>query len=273
MIRQPAVAGQFYNASPEALAAEVAQYTTGTVAPQPAIAVVSPHAGLMYSGHVAGAVYARVTLPDTVILIGPNHTGMGPPVSVYPHGSWLIPGGSVPVDRDVTDAVLAHCAQAKADTSAHQYEHCIEVQLPFLRQARNDVRIVPIVLGHVPLEICRELGECLARIILGRSAPYAGAGRPLLVASTDMTHYEPDQIVRTKDRHAITAIEHLDPTALSAAVRQHRITMCGFAATVTVLHAARALGATAGTLVRYATSGDISGDRDRVVGYAGLAIA
>lgn len=273
MIRQPAVAGSFYSASPEALAADLSQYMPRTAAPQAAIAVVSPHAGLMYSGHVAGAVYARVIIPGTAILIGPNHSGLGPPISVYPQGSWLIPGDSVPVDADLAETLLAKLPQAKADTSAHLCEHCLEVQLPFLRRARNDVRIVPILLGAVSLELCRQLGACLARIILDHSPPGGGAAGPLLIASTDLTHYEPDQVARMKDRQAIAAIERLDPTALSAAVREQGIAMCGFAPTMTVLHAARALGATTGTLVRYATSGDISHDRTSVVGYAGLTIA
>src|SRR5881409_728756 len=147
MVRPPAVAGQFYSASPERLDAEVAGYTQSEAVPHAAVGVVTPHAGLMYSGHVAGAVYARVLLPETVILIGPNHTGFGPPVSVYPDGSWLIPGAEVAVDRVLAGDILARYPRAEADVSAHQSEHCLEVQLPFLRRARPGVRIVPIVFG------------------------------------------------------------------------------------------------------------------------------
>ncbi len=273
MIRQPAVAGQFYSASPETLAADVARYLDPTATAQPAVALVSPHAGLMYSGHVAGAVYARVSIPSTVVLIGPNHQGLGPPLSVYPGGTWLIPGGAVHVDSDLVAALLADCPKAEADTSAHLYEHCLEVQLPFLYRLRPDVRIVPVVFGHAPQTAYEEFGLCLARIIRSRGVRQADEAGPLLIASTDLTHYEPDPIVRAKDRHAIEAIRRLDPSGLGAAVRQHRITMCGFGATLAVLHAARALGASGGSLVRYATSGDISGERDQVVGYAGLTIA
>ncbi|MEW6544401.1 MAG: AmmeMemoRadiSam system protein B [Nitrospirota bacterium] len=266
MIRQPAVAGQFYSASPEALSADVARYTDLSADRRPALAVVSPHAGLMYSGHVAGAVFSRVDVPTTVILLGPNHTGVGPPLSVYQDGAWLIPGGTVPVDRDLAGAILAAFPLAEADASAHRNEHCLEVQLPFLRHARPDVSIVPIVLGSDSEQTLRDLGLCLARLIRDR------APRPLLLVSTDFSHYDPDPVVRQKDRHAIEAIERLDPDGLGAAVKRYRITMCGYAPMVTVLHAVRSLGATGASLIRYATSGDVSGDRGSVVGYAGLVI-
>jgi len=268
MIRQPAVAGQFYNASPEVLRADVARYFDSSATPHIATAVVSPHAGLIYSGHVAGAVYSRVSLPQTVILIGPNHTGLGPVVSVFPEGTWLIPGGELAIDRTVTAELLARYPEAEADTSAHQSEHCLEVQLPFLRQAR----IVPIVLGTTREEVCRDLGLCLAEIIEAHAAQRGRSAMPLLIASTDMSHYEPDSVTRAKDRFALEAIQRLDPEGLQAAVRAHEITMCGLGPTVTMLHAVRALGATNSSLVRYATSGEISGDLDRVVGYGGFVI-
>ncbi len=273
MLRKPAVAGQFYSASPETLAADVSRYLEPTATTQPAIAIVSPHAGLMYSGHVAGAVYARVSLPSTIILIGPNHRSLGPLISIYPSGAWLIPDGMVQVDQELVSTILAEYPRAEADVSAHLREHCLEVQLPFLHRLRPDIQIVPILLSQVREEVYREFGLCLARIIRDRAAKQPSHAKPLLVASTDLTHYEPDQIVRAKDRHAIDAIEHLDPVGLETAVRQHRISMCGFGATVTVLHAARALEARGGSLVRYATSGDACGRLDEVVGYAGLTIA
>ncbi len=272
MIRQPAVAGQFYSASPEGLRADVARYFDSSAVPHAATAIVSPHAGLMYSGHVAGAVYSRVSLPDIVILIGPNHTGLGPPVSVYPEGTWLIPGGQLAIDSTLAAELLARYPQAEADTSAHRSEHCLEVQLPFLRQARADVRIVPIVLGTTREEVCRDLGLCLAEIIQVHAAKHSRSARPLLIASTDMSHYEPDSVTREKDRFALEAIQRLDPEELQATVRTHQISMCGLGPTVTVLHAVRVLGATDSSLVRYATSGEISGDFDRVVGYAGFVI-
>jgi len=270
MLRKPAVAGLFYSSSPEALADEVDRCMDRSVQPQPAIAAVSPHAGLMYSGPVAGSVYSRIALPDTVILIGPNHTGIGPAVSVYPEGAWQMPFGAVSIDRALAQQVLARCPHAEADTSAHQREHCLEVQLPFLQDRHRRISIVPIVLGTRDPALCRAVGECLAAIV--SAAGSAVGGRPLLVASTDMNHYESDAATREKDRHAITAIARLDPEGLDAAVTEHRISMCGIAPTLAVLHAARRLGATGATLVDYATSADRGGDRDRVVGYAGFTI-
>jgi len=270
MIRPPAVAGLFYSASAAALEEEVAGCLDPSAQPGPVIAAVSPHAGLMYSGPVAGSVYSRIVLPGTIILVGPNHTGIGPAVSVYPEGAWQMPGGAVSIDRDLAQRFLAACPHAEADTSAHQQEHCLEVQLPFLQNRRRQFRIVPIVLGTRDPDLCRAVGESLATII-GRTAG-TDDGRPLLVSSTDMNHYESDAVTREKDRHAIAAIEHLDPDALDAAVTAHRITMCGIAPTLAVLHAARGLGARHATLVRYATSGDRSGDRQHVVGYAGFTI-
>ena len=270
MIRPAAVAGPFYSASAAALETEVAGYLDTQARPQAKIAVICPHAGLMYSGPVAGSVYSRVTLPETVILVGPNHTGIGPAVSVYPEGAWQMPGGDVCINRDLAEKILSLCPHAEADTSARQREHCLEVQLPFLQSRRRPVRIVPIVLGTHDPALCRAIGDCLAAIV----AQHTGApdGQPLLVASTDMNHYESDAITREKDRHAIEAIERLDPDRLDAVVSAHHISMCGIAPTLAVLHAARALGATGATLVRYATSGDRSGDRARVVGYAGFTI-
>jgi AmmeMemoRadiSam system protein B len=181
-----------------------------------------------------------------------------------------MPGGAVSVDRDLARRILDECPQAVADTSAHLREHCLEVQLPFLHHLRPGVRIVPIVLGIRDPDRCRAVGECLAAIV--RSSAGAQGGRPLLLASTDMNHYESDAITRDKDRHAIAAIEDLDPDKLDEAVTVHDISMCGIAPTLAVLHAARRLEATGATLVRYATSADRGGDRNRVVGYAGFTI-
>lgn len=272
-IRQPAVAGQFYSDDEAILADDLQRYLDTGATAAPAIAVVSPHAGLMYSGHVAGATYAQVTIPRTVILLGPNHRGAGPPVSVYARGTWLIPGGALSVDEALAETLLARYPEAQADTTAHQYEHCLEVQLPFLRRLRPDVRIVPILLSHMPDRAYTDLGLCLGGMLREMAGREGRPPLPLLVASTDLTHYEPDAVTRAKDRHAIDAIRRLDPEGLGAAVRTHRITMCGYGATVAVLHAARALGADHASLARYATSGDITGDRDSVVGYAGLVVA
>jgi AmmeMemoRadiSam system protein B len=272
MLRKPAVAGPFYSASAATLEADVAGCMDGSAQPEPRIAVISPHAGLMYSGPVAGSVYSRVLVPETVILVGPNHTGIGPALSVYPEGVWQMPGGAVSVNRDLAHEILARCPQAEADTSAHQREHCLEVQLPFLQHRRRQVQIVPIVLGTRDHDLCLVLGECLAAVIARYADTHTSSGPPLLVASTDMNHYESDAITREKDRLAIETITRLDSDGLDAAVITHCISMCGIAPTLAILHAARRLGATGATLVRYATSGDRTGDRTSVVGYAGFTI-
>ncbi|MGH7254482.1 MAG: AmmeMemoRadiSam system protein B [Nitrospirales bacterium] len=271
MLRPPAVAGAFYSASPAALAEEVTRYLDASTEPHSALGVICPHAGLMYSGHVAGAVLSRVTVPPTVILLGPNHTGRGPAISVYPKGAWDLPGGAIPVDEVLAERLLVRFPWGVADTVAHQSEHCLEVQLPFLRRLRPDLKILPVVIGTSRLETCQVLGESLAAIT--RELTETGHSRPLLLASTDMSHYEPDDVTRAKDRYALAAIERLDPAALGEAVRTHRITMCGFAPTLSFLHAARGLGASRATLVRYATSGEVNQVWDRVVGYAGFVVS
>ncbi len=269
--RLPAVAGQFYSASPQALRAEVERCQDPEGRPEPMLIGISPHAGLMYSGPVAGAVYARLALPETVVLIGPNHTGLGPSVSVYPEGSWLMPGCEVPVDRSLAQVILSRFPEAAPDESAHRYEHCLEVQLPFLTHARQDLHIVPIVLGTTNPEACRRLGRTLASVIRERAAGDPSS-QALILATTDMTHYEPDHVARERDAHAIGAIESLDPDTLYAEVRARGISMCGLGPTLVAMEIARACGATHASLIRYATSGDVGGDRDRVVGYAGFVI-
>jgi hypothetical protein len=279
MIRQPAVAGTFYSASAETLRADVARACVLTETRLPAIAVVSPHAGYIYSGAVAGAVFARITIPETVILLGPNHTGLGPTISVFARGTWIIPGTAIDVDESLSHALLCQIPGAEADTSAHRHEHSLEVQLPFLDHARRTLlpneeyppmRVVPIILGTAQRQICRTIGLALAGVIREHAA--RGNSVPLLLASSDMNHYESDAVTRRKDRQAIEAIQHLDPDGLADAVQEQNISMCGVGPTMAVLHAARALGASAATLTGYATSGEVSKDLEHVVGYAGFVI-
>jgi AmmeMemoRadiSam system protein B len=280
MVRLPAVAGQFYSASVDALRADIQRFM-GEPDPGPAVAAIAPHAGLVYSGYVAGAVYGRLVPPPTVILIGPNHTGLGPPISVYPEGTWVVPGGEMVIDSVLTNELLTSFPSAQSDAAAHTFEHCLEMQLPFLLhgydfgaarfQGKNCVpKILAIVLGTTDLELCRAFGGALARLIAdGAVAPDS---RPLLIASTDMNHYESDDITRKKDALAIDAIERLDPDHLHAAAHAHGISMCGLGPTIAVLAAARQLRATRASLIRYATSGEVSGEHERVVGYAGFLI-
>jgi AmmeMemoRadiSam system protein B len=266
MLRSPAVAGRFYAANPERLRSQVEQFVEKDQPRQPARALVCPHAGLVYSGSVAGAVYSRTQLPDTILLIGPNHTGLGPPVSVYDEEDWSMPNGTVSIDRRLAASLLERCPLAESDTEAHRFEHCIEVQLPFLQYFRPDVSIVPVIMMSIQLGTCRQLGEAMAAAILE-------TGRPvLLIASTDMSHYEPDGVARNKDRQAIDEILSMDPVGLHRVIREKEISMCGFAPTVATLFAALRLGATQATLIKYMTSAETGGDNNRVVGYAGLQI-
>jgi AmmeMemoRadiSam system protein B len=181
------------------------------------------------------------------------------------HGAWQMPWGDVPVDEELAARLQTACQLLREDASAHSREHAIEVQLPFLHRFRPDVRIVPVALGRLSLEECRELGENVADAIAGDADP------PLLVASSDMSHYVPDAVARKKDRMAIDRMLALDPDGLYGTVRTERISMCGVLPATVVLFAACRLGATSARLIRYATSGDVSRDFDQVVGYAGLA--
>jgi len=279
MIRQPAVAGTFYSASPDTLRADVARLCVLEATRTPAVAVISPHAGYVYSGAVAGAVFARLDIPETVILVGPNHTGHGPSISVFAEGSWLMPGAEIEVDSSLARMLIERVAGAEADVAAHRYEHSLEDQIPFLSHARQQggstvaappLRVVPVVLGTDNRQVCRTLGVALAEVV--SECRVQRRSLPLLLASTDMNHYESDAITRKKDRLAIDAIQKLDADGLGDTVQDHEISMCGVAPTIAILHAARVLGATRADLIRYATSGEVSRDLERVVGYAGFII-
>ena len=266
MLRQPAVAGKFYESDPEALASSLDGMLATGASRVDAKAVLSPHAGLMYSGGVAGAVYSSIELPDTFVLVGPNHTGMGPPVSLMPEGSWRTPLGDLAIDEALASAVLAECPLITPDTEAHMLEHSLEVQLPFIARLRPDARIVPICIMSAGLDELLEVGSALARAV-------AAAGYPVvLVASTDMSHFVPEQDARRLDALAIERVAALDSAGLYGTVREHGISMCGYMPTVVVIEAARGLGATEARLVKYTTSGEASGQYGSVVGYAGIVL-
>ena len=277
--RPPACAGRFYEGTAERLQAQVQALLEPNVPRTAARAIVCPHAGLMYSGAVAGAVYSRVTIPSTAILVGPNHTGYGPPLSVYSEGEWLLPGGALTIAADLARELLARCPLAQSDALAHQGEHCLEVQLPFLRALRPDIQILPIVVGFHDLEACRALGLALAAIIEEAPTP------PLLIASTDLTHCGPgfgqappagltaEAFAHRQDRLALDTVQTLDGERLHRTVEEHQITMCGYVPSTAVLFAAKAVGAGKASVVRYATSADVSGDVDRVVGYGGVILS
>lgn len=262
--RRPAIAGLFYPARAEDVEAELARLLPEVATPTRARAVVVPHAGWMYSGRVAGEVYARVDVPRLVVGLGPNHTGRGAGGAVMAAGCWAIPGAEIPVADELARAILQRCAALEEDDEAHRQEHALEVQLPFLHRRRPDIAFVPIALGRLDLEVCLDVGRALAAAITELGEPV------LVVCSSDLNHYEAHAESTRKDRLAIEALLGLDPAALHGVVEAERISMCGVAPAVATLAALGALGCRQATLVRYATSGDISGDYKRVVGYAGL---
>lgn len=233
--------------------------------PAPALGVVAPHAGYVYSGAIAGAVYARVVVPPRVVVLGPNHTGLGRPAALWPAGGgWRTPLGTVPVCGPLTEA-LAACPLVELDRAAHLREHSLEVQVPFLETARPGVEIAALCLGPLDVDECAEVGRTVAAAARAHGA--------LIVASSDMSHYIPAAKARVKDQLAIDRILALDPEGLHRTVRREGITMCGVIPATVMLFAARELGATRAELVRYASSGDVTGDTRQVVGYAGLVIA
>jgi AmmeMemoRadiSam system protein B len=265
-VRHPAVAGRFYPADPERLRVEVETYLNWTGPKTPALGAVVPHAGYMYSGRVAGALFSRIEVPQSVILLCPNHTGRGAPLAIHSTGSWQTPLGEVAVDSDLAASLQQRFPLLTDDTEAHRTEHAAEVELPFLKVLRPDVKFVPIAIAANPWEVLEELGRAMAAVI------GAGGGDVLIIASSDMNHYENDAITRSKDHAAIAKVLALDARGLYDVVLREQITMCGLGPTVAMLTAVKVLGAKSAALARYATSGDVSGDREQVVGYAGILV-
>jgi AmmeMemoRadiSam system protein B len=220
----------------------------------------------MYSGAVAGETYAEVDVPPFVLLLGPNHTGLGLPGAVMAEGAWRYPGGTVPIAGDLAAALLAAAPELQPDALAHVREHALEVQLPFLHRRQPGLRIVPVTLSRTDPAFCRTVGEAVGRVIGSWPEPI------LVVDSTDLNHYESQAVSNRKDRLAIDAILALDPERLWRDAREHDVSMCGIAPTQALLWAVPTLGIRSARLVRYATSGDVSGDFARVVGYAGLIL-
>ncbi len=266
MIREPVVAGQFYSANPASLRQALELFLEKHENLLEAKAVVAPHAGYVYSGAVAGAVYSSVKLPGRMIMLGPNHTGAGVPLSLYPAGQWRTPLGIVAIDLEMNRLLLNECPDLREDSVAHRHEHSLEVQIPFLQALVPEFKLSAICVATTEYKALESLGRGLARVI--RSL----GGSILIVSSSDMTHYEPAELAREKDQLAIDRVIAVDPGGLHRTVLEKDITMCGFAPTVAALAACRDLGASSGHLIRYSNSGEVSGDYERVVGYAGMAI-
>jgi len=269
MNRQAAVAGYFYQGSYPALMEQVERFLVPRAKKIKALGIVSPHAGLVYSGSVAGAVYSSIELPGTFILIGPNHTGLGEPVSLMAKGEWETPLGTVRIDEELAAAILSRSRLVREDTLAHLKEHSLEVQLPFIQYLKKEFTIVPIQMMDTRLETCLALGNAVAEAVR-EQAKKTGV---LIVASSDMSHYISAEAAKKKDHKAIQRILDLDAQGLYYTVRDEDITMCGYGPAVAMLTACKALGAKKAELIKYTNSGEVSGDYDQVVGYAGIVVS
>ena len=267
MIREAAAAGRFYPGTRAGLNSMVERMLSGGGPRRRAIGVMCPHAGYMYSGRVAGAVYSSVEIPRKVVLLGPNHSGLGPQFSLMTEGEWELPNGVLPVDSALAGRVAEKVPFFTSDDAAHVEEYSIEVQLPFIAHLRPDALIVPIAMEHALLDYLRKAAEGLAKAV------EEDGGNALIIASSDMSHYLPEETAKKKDAVAIGHMLKLDPAGLFNAVMDEQISMCGTAAVVTMLYAAILLGASEARLAAYATSGDVTGDRAQVVGYAGIIIS
>ncbi len=266
MIRPPVVAGQFYPASPRQLKAMIKGMIDEKAEKEEVIGLVSPHAGYEYSGPVVGALVSRIKFKDTFIIMGPNHTGRGKAFSIMTEGVWQTPLGDVEIDSELAKRILGFSRYLKEDQAAHLDEHSIEVQLPFLQYFKPDVKFVPIVFSFGTGDIYQEIGREIARAVkeLKREV--------VIMASSDMTHYESQESAQWKDAQAIEAIVELNEEKLLQRVQTLNITMCGYAPAVSLISAAKELGATRAELVKYQTSGDTTGDYSSVVGYAGIVL-
>jgi hypothetical protein len=269
-VRLPAVAGSFYPSDPVALRRLVQECLAGVADEERrADAAIAPHAGLIYSGKCAGEVFGRLSFPRTVVILAPNHTGRcdSPGASLWRSGAFETPLGQVAIDEAFVTRLEHECDLVRHDPVAHRFEHAIEVELPFLQTVAPQATIAPLVLAWDDWQRCERLAAAMAAAIS------ATAHEVLLLASSDMTHYESADAAQRKDRIALAAIERLDGRALLDACARERISMCGRAPAAVAIEAARRLGATSAEVVDYRNSGLVTGDNERVVGYAGVVIS
>jgi AmmeMemoRadiSam system protein B len=266
--RQPAVAGTFYEGTAERLRRQVSQCLDANPEPpakEPFIGAVVPHAGLMYSGHVAGAFYKSAALPKRFIILCPNHTGLGHFAAINREGTWRTPLGEAAIDSALASELMQRSPYLAEDWKAHAREHSLEVQLPFLQQLAGDFTFVPLCLATHNYAICEEIGGAIAEVVKGKEIG--------ILASSDLNHYEDQATTLRKDQLAIDEVLELDPRGLWDAVDEHDVSMCGFIPTTVMLIAAKQLGATRARLLKHATSGDVNGDYGHVVGYAALLVS
>ena len=265
-VRKPVVAGQFYPGTKKELERTLSGLIDKDQIKEKVLGAVSPHAGYVYSGGVAGEVFSHLKPEPLYVIIGPNHTGIGQPFSVFPRGKWGTPLGEAEVDEELAKYLVGGSSLFRPDETAHAYEHSIEVQLPFLQYIADDFKILPLCVAGTNMNDLKKAGS---EIFAAISALKKDA---VIIASSDMTHYESQRSAKTKDMRAISAITKMDEDDLLKTVVEMDISMCGVAPVVIAMVAAKAMGATKAELIGYKTSGEASGDYDSVVGYGGLII-
>ncbi len=266
MLRKPAVAGQFYPADKKALEQEVNKYLQIEATPQKVIGLVAPHAGYMFSGRVAGQVYASTQVPEKCIVLSPNHTGQGAAAAIMTQGKWSIPTGKIPIDSALAKKLQTSCEIIEDDEKAHLFEHSLEVQLPFLLAKQPKLSIIPLTLSRLSIADCQKISRAIADLIKQVAEPI------LIVASSDMNHYENQERTKQKDQAALDKVLALEAEDLVTTCASEGISMCGVIPTAIMLNAAKLLGAKQAKLINHETSGDVSGDYSAVVGYAGIIV-
>jgi len=264
MIRTPAVAGTFYPDNKQALTQEIERCINSQADKKPCIGAIAPHAGYMFSGPIAGELFSQINIPATVIILAPNHRGPLAPFALSRADAWRTPLGHVEIDKELTETIAGRLPLLKYDSAPHVNEHSAEVQVPFLQYFRPDVKIVPIVIAEHDYESLAELGSCIAECVRGKDV--------LILASSDMTHFEDADTAKQLDDIALEQVLKLDAFALHRTIISNKISMCGFCPAAAMIIAAVELGAQNAELVRYGNSGDVTGDFSSVVGYAAVRI-
>ena len=279
-IRQPAVAGSFYDGDLKSLNIQIENCFLHKIGPgkiplvnpkrqNNIIGLISPHAGYMYSGPVAANGFYKIALggkPDSIIILGPNHRGFGEDVSIMTEGKWKTPLGELEIDTEMADDILKNSKIIKNDKKAHQYEHSIEVQLPFIQYIfGKDIKFVPICMTRQDINTDIEIAKSICSSVVDKNI--------LIIASSDFTHYEPQEYAENVDKQAINAILEFNPEKLYDMIYHQNLTMCGPGPITVMLIACETLGSKKAELLKYATSGDVSGMYNQVVGYASLIIS
>lgn len=266
MIREPIVDGRFYPGQTKDLEDIIESFDPKSSLKISAKGIILPHAGFVYSGRVAVATVSKVLAKKKIIILGPNHTGEGALFSLWEKGAWKISGKEIKIAEKLASTILSKGKSISADTEAHINEHSIEVELPILNYFFNDFEFVPIACQKASLAEYQKVAEQIFKALDGFREDF------LLIASTDLTHYEPETTARKKDRRAIEAIVNLDEKELLKRIAEENITLCGEAPLAILIACLKKLGAKKSHVALYQTSGEFSGDTTSVVGYAGIII-